>query len=197
MNSSELIIQRGLPESDRDCAAQLYDEAFGPKFSVAIKSDQERLTILKSCFDPEFAFVAMHNDGLVGIAGFHTTEGSLTGGMTYKELVSKLGRIKGIWAALIFSLYERKPAPGELLMDGIAVRSDFRGQGIGSKLLDEIAKYASENKYKKVRLDVIDINPRAKKLYEKKGFKAVKTENFPYFRWLLGFSSSTTMQMEV
>ncbi|MFQ3232131.1 MAG: hypothetical protein ACI9DO_003526, partial [Reinekea sp.] len=36
-----------------------------------------------------------------------------------------------------------------------------------------------------------------KKLYERKGFKAVKTERFPYLRWLLGFSGSTTMQLSV
>ncbi len=194
---SRLSFQRGFSEDSRYTAAQLYDEAFGPKFSVAIKSKQERLAILTSSFVPEYAIVAMHNNELIGIAGFHTVEGSLTGGMTYKELASKLGRIKGTWAALVFSLYERKPAAGELLMDGIAVNSDFRGQGIGGRLLDEITKYASENYYEKIRLDVIDTNPRARKLYEKKGFKPIKTENFFYLRWLLGFGSSTTMKMSI
>ncbi len=197
MDEKRLIFQRGLPERYRSSAASLYDEAFGPKFSVAVRSDQKRLSLLKDCFVPEYAIVAMTDKKLIGIAGFHTLEGSLTEGITYNGLVSRLGFFRGSWAALIFSLYDRKPVRGELLMDGIAVRSDFRGKGVGSKLLNEIARYANENDYNRIRLDVIDTNPRAKKLYELRGFKAVKTEEFPYLRWLLGFSSSTTLVLSI
>ena len=197
MDASGLIVQRGFPECYRSNAASLYDEAFGSKFSLAVRSDQKRVSLLEDCFLPEYAIVAMTDNKLIGIAGFHTPNGSLTGGVTYSYLVSRLGFLKGNWAALIFSLYERKPASGELLMDGIAVHSNFRGKGIGSKLLDAIARYASENKYDRIRLDVINTNPGARKLYERKGFKAVKTEEFPYLRWLLSFSSSTTMVLNI
>ena len=197
MDANELIFQRGLPEYFRSSAASLYDEAFGQKFSVAVRSDQKRLSLLEDCFVPEYAIVAITDNKLTGIAGYHTPTGSLTGCITYRYLVSRLGFFKGNWAALIFSLYERKPASGELLMDGIAVHRDFRGIGIGSNLLDEISRYARENKYDQIRLDVIETNPRARKLYERKGFKAVKTEKFPYLRWLLGFGRSTTMVLNV
>jgi len=109
-----------------------------------VRSDQKRLYLLKDCFVAEYAIVAMTDNKLIGIAGFHTPKGSLTGGITYSDLVSRLEFFNGSRAALIFSLYERKPALGELLMDGIAVHGDFRGKGVGSKLLDEIAIYASE-----------------------------------------------------
>ncbi len=195
MDENDLLLERGLPERYRARAASLYDQAFGQKFSAAIRSEQERLMLLENCIDPEYAIIAISDSKLTGVAGFHTSNGSLTGNITYSKLVTQLGVLKGTWAALIFSLYERKPTSGELLMDGISVDKDYRGKGIGSKLLDEIAKYASENKYDRIRLDVIDINPKAKKLYEKKGFKPVKTENFQYLKWLLGFSGSTTMEM--
>ena len=197
MDTSELMFQRGLPENYRPSAAYLYNEAFSQKFAVAVRSDKERISLLENCLVPEYAIIALSNNKLIGITGFHTPKGSLTGGITYSDLVSQLGIFKGNWAALIFSLYERKPAPGELLMDGIAVHSEFRGKGVGSKLLDEIVKYARENKYDKIRLDVININPRAKQLYERKGFEAIKTQNFPYLRKVLGFSSSTTMVLNV
>jgi len=164
---------------------------------MAVRSKQERLALLEYFFVPEYAIVAIADNKLMGITGLHTANGSLTGGITYKNLISRLGLIKGIRAALIFSLYERKPAPGELLMDGIAVHRDFRGKGIGSKLLDEIVSYASENKYHQIRLDVIDTNPKARKLYERFSFEAVKTEEFPYLHWLLGFNSSTTMLLNL
>ena len=82
-------------------------------------------------------------------------------------------------------------------MDGIAVDQAYRGQGIGSKLLQEIVTYAQQNGYKTVRLDVIDINSDARRLYERRGFVAVHTEHFPYLKKLLGFGGVTTMKFTV
>lgn len=197
MSTNQIIYQTGLPEQFRSEAVQLYDEAFGAKFSVAVRSDEDRQLLLNNCFLLDYAIVALSEGELIGIAGFHTPTGSLTGGVTYHELLVQLGFIKGNWAALIFSLYERKPTAGELVMDGIVVRSDARGKGVGSRLLEEVAKYAKAHEFNRVRLDVIDINPKAKQLYERKGFKAVKTEHFPYLRWLLGFGGSTTMELSL
>jgi len=197
MTENRVNYQRGLPEQFKSSAIKLYDQAFGAKISVAVRADEKRIFLLISCFMPEYGIFAIYDKKLVGIAGFHTPTGSLTGGITYSDLISQLGFIMGNWAALIFSLYERKPRAGELVMDGIVVHSDLRGKGIGSRLLEEIGKYAKENQFNRIRLDVIDINPKAKKLYERKGFKAVKSEPFPYLRWLLGFSGSTRMELSI
>ena len=197
MNTEDITYQVGLPEEYRKAAVDLYEEAFGQKFAVAIPSKEKRILFLKKCFILEYVIGAVYKGKLIGIAGFKTPKGSLTGGITYSELLSQLGVIKGNWAAVIFDLYERKPAFKELIMDGIAVHSDARGKGVGSHLLTEIAKYAKEHEFNKVRLDVIDINSKAKILYERMGFKSVKTESYPYLKWLLGFSGSTTMELSV
>ena len=194
---AEPTITRGWKSSLTAQAARLYEEAFGAKFSTAISDEQIRIKILSRSFLPDFSYVATVNDEIVGIAGFHTTDGSLTGGMTLRGLVTELGFIRGIWAGIVFSLFERQPASGELVMDGIVVDSRFRGRGLGSSLLDQIVIHARENGFRSVRLDVIDTNPRARKLYESKGFVAAKTERFPYLKWLVGFSGSTTMIFDV
>jgi len=82
-------------------------------------------------------------------------------------------------------------------MDGIAVRSDMRGFGVGSRLLEEIRHIAEANSYRYVRLDVIDVNPRAKKLYERHGFRTISTQRFSYLKWLVGFSGVDRMQLEL
>jgi ribosomal protein S18 acetylase RimI-like enzyme len=197
MNTDDINYYIGLPERYRDSAVDLYDEAFGQKFAVAIPSRGKRIIFLRKCFKLDYVIGAIYDDKLIGIAGFQTPEGSLTGGITYRELLSQLGFIKGNWAAIIFALYERKAVFKELIMDGIAVHSDARGKGVGSYLLKEVAKYAKDHQFNTVRLDVIDINTKAKILYERMGFKSVKTESYPYLKWLLGFSSSTTMELSV
>nr|WP_047044044.1 GNAT family N-acetyltransferase [Vibrio mexicanus] len=173
--------------------AVIYEEAFGPKFQGAISSKNQRISVLGKCFVPEYSFVAFDGDKPVGIAGFSDGSGSLTGGIGAKGLIKELGLSRGLWACLVFSLFERKPESGELVMDGIVVDSSARGLGVGSRLLDKIINYAQDKGFKSVRLDVIDSNPRARKLYESKGFVATKTDSFEYLKWLVGFSSATTM----
>ena len=184
---------RGIAEVHRDDAVLLYDEAFGPKFAVAVPDVAARRDLLRDAFRLDFAVGAVRKGELVGLAGFQTDHGSLTDGVGYRGLISRLGLLRGNRAALIFSLYDRKPQPGEIVMEGIAVRGDVRGQGMGSGLLDELAAYAVEEGFQTIRLDVIDTNPDARRLYERNGFVAVRTEHFAYLRWLLGFGASTTM----
>ncbi len=184
----------GVPERFRHAAAVLYDNAFGAKFAVAVPARERRLRLLAESFQLEHAIGAIADEKLVGIAGFHGTAGSLTGGMTFRSLIARLGLLRGSWAAVIFSLYDRRPLPGELLMDGIAVAPDMRGRGIGGKLLDLVTKHAREQNLKSIRLDVIDTNLGARTLYDRSGFTEIKTESFESLRWLLGFGAATTMR---
>ena len=112
MNTDQIFFQTGLPEQLRSSAVSLYDEAFGKKISAAVQSDEDRQHLLNSCLIPEYAIVAVSADELIGIAGLHTPDGSFTGGIGYRDLISQLGLMRGNRAALIFSLYERKPKPG-------------------------------------------------------------------------------------
>ncbi len=195
--SEKIHYQLGIPETLRDEAVQLYDEAFGPKFAVAIKNKEKRLKLLEESLQLRFALSATVNNKLVGLAGFHTAKGSLTKGITGKKLYQNLGFFGSVRAALIFSLYERKSKKSELLMDGIAVRHHMRGRGVGTQLLNNLKAYAREHKYDAIRLDVIDINQGARRLYERQGFKPKHTEHFGYLRWLLGFGASTTMVYQI
>ena len=187
----------GLDETHFSAAAVLYDRAFGAKLGIAIRSQRERLEILERSLVPEFAIAAIDGERLVGLAGLHSPEGSLTAGLSPRELIGRLGPVRGLRAIAILSLLERKPAPGELLMDGIAVDESHRGRGIGSGLLRNVVEYATANGYRSVRLDVIDTNPAAKRLYERLGFVTVRHESFPFLAWLLGFGGSTTMAYDV
>lgn len=178
-------------------AAQLYEQAFGPKMKVAISARTHRLAIFNAAMNGDYAVCAIDNNVLVGLAGFHTSSGSLTGGVGANYLVKKLGYVKGLRAIVVLMFYERKLKDNELLMDGISVDGNFRGQGIGTQLLKLVIDYAQNNNYRSVRLDVIDINNNAKRLYENIGFKVTKTEKFEFLRSLFGFGAVTTMEYQL
>ena len=99
MKNTEITYQVVLPERYRDNAADLYDQAFGAKFSRAISDRDKRIAVLTRGLIPGYAIVAIADDNLVGLAGFHTLAGSLTGGITFASLISQLGVIQGLWAA--------------------------------------------------------------------------------------------------
>lgn len=63
--------------------------------------------------------------------------------------------------------------PDEWYLDSISVAEKFRGQGIGTKLLEALPKIAKKNHRSKIGLAVDKKNPKAKRLYEKMGFKEV------------------------
>lgn len=184
----------GIPETAKDTAAKLFHEAFGKKIALAVPEKEKQLKLINNSLLLDYAIGAFSGDELIGIAGFNTPNGSFTGGkIGLSGLIALLGFFRGIKAAIILSIYERKPKLGELVMDGISVNASARGQGIGSGLLKAIQAYATEQGYTSIRLDVINTNPRAKKLYERMGFEVVKTENFPLLQKHLGFSGSSTM----
>lgn len=186
-------IQQGFADELRSSAAELYDAAFGSKLAIAMPNRSSRMAVLTEGFNPTFSIVAISGCELVGIAGFKTARGSLTGGISFRVLKAKLGLLGTLRAVLVLALFQRKQIADQLLMDGISVSPKMRSSGIGTKLLHSLMEYSRKEGYRSVRLDVIDTNPAARRLYERIGFVPVKTEHFAYLRWLLGFGAATQM----
>ena len=61
----------------------------------------------------------------------------------------------------------------------IAVASEYRHNGIGKMLMDEMKKTAGEKEIKRILLEVRESNKNAMTLYEKSGFEKIgKRKNF-------------------
>ncbi len=59
---------------------------------------------------------------------------------------------------------------GEAEIQRIAVHPDYRGLGIGRKLMDTMVTYATESRAGVIRLEVRESNTAARSLYESYGF---------------------------
>ena len=183
----------GFPNDLRTQAAVLYDEAFRTKLRPAIRDDAGRIAIIADGLEPSKAIAAIDDGHLLGIAGFHDEGGSLTSGITFGSIRHHIGLLRATQAIALLALLDRKPEPGELLMDGIVVDAAARGRGIGTALFGALEELCRDRGYATIRLDVVDTNPGARRLYERLGFEAAKTERTPYLRRLMGFGSVTTM----
>ncbi|WP_075996030.1 GNAT family N-acetyltransferase [Salaquimonas pukyongi] len=194
----QIKLQNGFPPALKPDAAALYFAAFEGKIGGILGRDGRGVRFIERVIDPGHAISAVSRDGntLYGIAGFKTSEGALVGG-ELSDLAAIHGWFGALWRGLILSLLERDLEDDVLLMDGIAVSQAARGQGVGTKLLQAIFKEAESRGKKRIRLDVIDTNPRARALYERLGFVKTGSEHLGPLKFLFGFSSSARMERPV
>ncbi|MEU5889079.1 GNAT family N-acetyltransferase [Streptomyces sp. NPDC047461] len=191
-----VTVRRGLPVGAERRAAEMYWGAFGRKLGPALNPPEKAVPFIAAHLNADRAVCALLDGQLVGLAGYKFGGRALTGGSA-SAVLRVYGPLRGLPRLLLLALFERHPAPGQLVMDGIAVDPAMRGRGVGSLLIEEVAAVAAEQDCREIRLDVIDVNPRARALYERRGFTAVRTERTPYLRGLLGFGAVTTMRRAV
>ncbi|NQV28960.1 MAG: GNAT family N-acetyltransferase [Rhodopirellula sp.] len=89
-------------------------------------------------------------------------------------LAVDVGRVVGVAVCFeAFSTFAGRPL---LNLHDLAVTADYRGQGVGTMLLNAVANRARELGCCRVTLEVDTANPGAKKLYDRSGF--VMTQEF-------------------
>lgn len=193
VNNGSFSIIDGFPLDQRDKVACLFWEAFERKLQPVMKPEEKALAFLELVADSAHAISALSPDGrVIGVAGFKSAAGALIGG-GLKEMCAVYGMVGGLWRGIVLSALERPMQPGTLLMDGIFVGKEARGQGVGSALLSSIKRKAIALDCSSVRLDVIDTNPRAKELYLRHGFVAESTSDMGPLHHIFGFREATTM----
>jgi len=192
----ETTIQVGLPEHLRHEAAKIYFDAFRRKLNPILKSPETAVAVLQHDLDEQQAIVALHQDRLVGLVGIqHNNRHFIE--IRQDTLIREFGWFSGRVRHALRLLLSRPYQTGELLMDGIAVTSEMRGYGIGTRLLNAAIEFAQKNAYQTIRLDVVDTNPDARRLYERMGFVATKTEYYGLLTRWMGFTGSTTMRFDL
>jgi ribosomal protein S18 acetylase RimI-like enzyme len=186
-------VLRGLPEHLRAAAAALYWEAFGGKLGRVLGPEARAQDYLRRAIAADHAIVALAEDGaLVGLVGFKSPQGAFADG-SMRLLCEVYGWPGGVWRGVALGLLAREVDNRRFLIDGLCVARAARGQGVGTALIGEILACARERAYREVRLDVISTNVRARTLYERLGFRAVRTERLGLLRHLFGFEAATTM----
>ncbi len=195
MPADSITLQHGLPEAHFARAAAIYYAAFGRKYRL-LMNEAQALELFPRLFDPAHALVALDGDQLVGLAGLHY-EGSGFVRWHWPAYRATFGLLGGVHRFLWMRLDNDHPPAGEVLLEALAVDPARRGQGIGARLLTETCAFARARGFRAVRLSVVDTNPRARALYEREGFRPVRTIHVPIARWATGFGGFTIMRKPV
>lgn len=187
----------GIPQENRDEAAALYWEAFGEKLGFVLGPKYRALVFIQSVLRHDHGICAFADDGrLLGIAGFKTAHGAMVGG-GFHDLRRVYGWVGATVRIMLLAALERDIENERFLMDGLFVAPEARGRGVGTALLNEVAREARRRGFSQVRLDVVDTNPRAKALYRQQGFEELKTDSIGLLRFVFHFKAATTMVRQV
>ena len=88
-------------------------------------------------------------------------------------LIARIARAQIIEHQRIAGYIVARESAGELHINNVAVRDQYRRRGIGSALLARVVEVARRLKVKVAFLEVRSGNRAAQALYEKTGFKAI------------------------
>lgn len=187
----------GLPEGLKRDAARLYLEAFGRQLRPILGRGERAEAWLTAAMRPQNAVAALDEaGGLIGLTGHHDACGGFIGGGG-DALSAIYGRFGALWRGVLLGMFEREPGAGELLMDGMAVRADQRGRGVGAGLIERLVLLAEAQGATYLTLEVADANPRARALYERWGFVTVGETRAPHLKPVFGFSRIAAMRRRV
>lgn len=196
IQASKQIIQLGIPTKYSQEVVDLYYEAFDQKMNFLFNDKINAKEVILESLELDRGVICIKNDELVGVAGLKFKGKSLVN-IDYSSIFDHYSLTSSIGILLKLILFNRLAKRDELLMDGIVVKKEYRGQKIGTHLLNYIFEFAKERNFKQIRLDVIDTNPNAKRLYEKLGFRDTKKVDTSFLSNRLGFNSVHTMIKEI
>jgi ribosomal protein S18 acetylase RimI-like enzyme len=161
--------------------AQIFYEAFRLKIhhlDLFPRSTEQAIRILTGGFRPANGFYALEDGHILGVVGLDWPGGNYFLHFTRSGLAAEFGGVGALWrlAWIRFNHWFSRPHAQEVRIAAIAVAGTARGKGVGSLLLERVFEHARQHGCRAVVLEVIDTNPRARKLYEQLGFKTIRTE---------------------
>ena len=190
-------IAHGIPKNQKLRVARIIFDAFEDKYKHIFGPRKKSIYAIMQFLRDDRTIVALQKDVVVGVGGLKFGgKGFIDPSLSPIVRILKLGTPKAVVMGWFF--YLGRVEEKELFIDSLAVIKDLRGKGVGSSLLKFIIDFARSRGYLKVKLQVIEKNWRAKKLYEKKGFKEGRILNIP-FPWdrIFGFKRVSEMNFGI
>ncbi|MCJ8140507.1 GNAT family N-acetyltransferase [Falsirhodobacter halotolerans] len=187
-----VTLEFGLPDALRDAAARMYWAAFGPKLGRVLGPEGKAHHLLSRAMRADHALIAVEGGRLVGLCGFKTAQGAFVGA-TPDLMRDSYGRVGAGWRQAALGLLIQDTDNVRFLIDGLCVAEGQRGRGIGTALLDALGTEAARRGYPALRLDVVDTNLGAQRLYRRLGFAAVGRHPAGLAGALFGFQTTITM----
>jgi ribosomal protein S18 acetylase RimI-like enzyme len=192
----EIIITNKVNDKQFGQALEIYYNSFEQKIRPLLQPKEKAIRLSSHAINPNRIYYALKNGKAVGIIGLQYDDLDF---LSYRfDFIRKYySFFKSIYLYFILNIMKTKLDAYTIRIDSVAVDDQYRGQGIGKILINKVVEIAKNRGFKEIILEVVNTNPRAKKLYEKMGFKEKKHIKFYFLTRAFGFSSAYVMSMKV
>lgn len=187
-------IVENISEKSLNNVVNLIYDAFELKFKhiwLFTKNEDKIKTVIKESININSGLYAWLDGEVLGFIGLKDKEiGFLK--YNYRAFKKAFGLVGGTWRYFLnklFTKYDTQPEFHQEVIELIVVSPKARGLGIGSILMDKAQEYAKGVGRKELILEVVDSNPKAKKLYERLGFYEFDKKDLGPLADKAGFSS--------
>ena len=194
---TDVRIVTELPAAMKARAAGIYYGEFRQKYDGLLlipRSREQALRILTESMDWSMGIYALDGRGeLVGLAGLGCRGRGFVK-YRWKLLLREFG-LPGSVRRKVIKFFEA-PAlrTDQVRVEGVVVSKEAQGKGIGTALMDAVTGWAEERGYASVRLEVINTNPRARRLYQRLGFVDTKRSYYGMLSRPAGFTWTWHME---
>ncbi|MBD3187827.1 GNAT family N-acetyltransferase [Candidatus Bathyarchaeota archaeon] len=177
--------------------ARLIHEAFDGKIDRLLLRTTDgaraiRLIKIATRFDQ--GYYAIDGSTVVGCMGYSKPRNQFLH-FSWRALRREFGCF-GAMGRLMSQYFSRdKFQDDEMYITLIAVAEGYRSTGIGSRLIKILANHGKRVCKKRLVLDVVDSNPRARNLYERLGFTSIKQYNTSWFSKPAEFTTVVRMAL--
>ena len=195
-SSIEIKIIKELPEHLYHQTAEIVYEAFGRKINCIIRPKNKAILILERSINPELGFFAISKGKVIGFLGIHYLDNEFLR-MNFSNIKKEFNFLKSFFIWFLFRINSPNLKKEEIRINYLAVEKSIRGNSVGTKLTKIFLDYAKKQGFKTARLEVVDTNPRAKKLYEKIGFSVKKIKKYYFLTRRAGFSEEAIMEIKL
>ena len=176
-NESQMthVLTGDLPEALKGAAIDVFLDGFGRKVDHLMLKPENRAQAKRLYLDgADFssALYAISHGDVVGILGFQFQQKKFIN-LNFDCLREEFGFFGGITRKLSGSVFKdiMPLKRDELRVQVIAVASAYRGTGVGHRLLDTLFALGNEHGCSGIRLEVVNTNPHAIRLYKTLGFR--------------------------
>ena len=173
----------------KEDSARILYEAFQRKLQPVLKNPEKTEKLLAASLSPSLMIGATSGNTLLGVAGLEYRGKSFCRA-SIRDCFHHLGIARGLLGWIVLNLFmDGSNTRADLRIAALAVDDGLRGQGIGTQLIQHVFEYARSEGFRAVRLEVVDTNPDALRLYKRLGFETVRTIRLGILRDWLGFSA--------
>jgi len=160
----------------------LFPFLFGKNKQAALTKIEKLISLENNFFSYQNTVAYLENNKIAGICIFYES-----GQKNKQKLERNIFKVFNWYQVPVFifktvfflSFIETEGSSDSLYIQNLSVDKNFRGMGVGSKLINFVFEQAQKLEYKNVCLDVATDNPRAKKLYERMGFISKHKKTIP------------------